>query len=154
MATKPSLLLKYYQTYAPQCYATLLKIQKAIDSKLFSAVLNREYPKFEKVSVDLGLFVKLPPKSQWELPTDMGWIDVGTWELLYHGLEKDHSGNVVIGDFNLIDTTNSLLINHDKKVIGIVGVKDSIVVNTENGLLVCLLSQAARVKDLYNQIYK
>ena len=156
MAFKPSLLLKYYSQYASQADKILQKISAAIDTPDYQKTLELEYPKFEKTSVDIGLFVKLPPKSQWELPVDMGWIDVGTWELLYQGLPKDKDGNVIIGQakVNLIDTRNSLIIGKDEGIVGVIGLEGMIVVDTTEGLLVCPLSQAPKVKELYSQLYE
>ena len=154
MATKPSLLLSYYKKYAPRAYQIIAKIQKTIGTDRFQKTLAVEYPKFEKESVDFGLFEKLPPRSQWELPTEMGWIDVGTWGLLYHGLDKDKDGNVVMGDTKLLDVKNSLIICKDKGILGAVGLDGMIVVDTEEGLLVCPLDQAPRVKQLYKEIYE
>src|SRR3989344_4051561 len=108
MATQPALLLEYYQTYAPEAYEVLQRIIPAVDTPKFQSVLEAEYPRFEKVSVDYGPFEKLPPQSQWELPVNMGWVDVGTWELLYHGLPQDKDGNVVFGKVKLLETKNSL----------------------------------------------
>lgn len=152
MATKPSLFLQFYEEYAPQTYAIISRIAKAIDTPKYSAVLNSEYPKFEKISVDYGLFEKLPPEKQWELPANFGWIDVGTWELLYHGLDKDDNGNVVIGKANLLNTKNSLIIAKKGGVMGVIGLDGMIVVQTDDDMLVCPLSQAPKVKDLYNAI--
>jgi len=154
MATKPELLLKLYRQYAPEAAAVLEKIIPAIDTPEFKQVLVSEYPKFAKLSVDLGLFVKLPPKSQWELPVDMGWVDVGTWELLYHGLPKDKNGNVVIGGAQLLETKNSLVISKDKGIAGVIGLDNMIVVDTEEGLLVCPLTHAPKVKQLYQELYE
>jgi mannose-1-phosphate guanylyltransferase len=154
MATKPSLLLNYYKQYSQSCYLILQKIQKVIDTDKYQQTLEEEYPKFEKISVDYGLFEKLPPKSQWELPVDMGWVDVGTWELLYYGLDKDENGNVIIGKANLIDVKNSLIIGNDDKVLGVIGIENSIIINSDSGVLVSSLAQASKVKDLYNNLYK
>lgn len=154
MATKPALLLQHYRQYAPEAYRVLETIMPAIDTPEFPAVLEAEYPKFEKVSVDYGLFEKLPPKSQWELPVDMGWVDVGTWELLYHGLPKDKNGNVVFGRVKTLDAKNSLIICKDEGIIGAVGLDGMIVVDTEEGLLVCPLSAAPKVKELYQALYE
>lgn len=154
MATRPQTLLDHYRQYAPDAMAILNRISPAIDTPEFKAVLKTEYPKFEKVSVDYGLFEKLPPKSQWELPVDMGWVDVGTWELLYHGLPKDKAGNVVFGKVQLLETKNSLIICKDEGVIGAVGLDGMIVVDTEDGLLVCPLAQAPKVKQLYAALYE
>ncbi len=152
MATKPSLLLDYYKKYAASTYAIIDKIQAVIDTPEYQAVLEEEYPKFEKVSVDYGLFEKLPVGSQWELPTQMGWIDIGTWELMYHGLPKDENGNVVMGEANLIDTKNSLIISKKDEKVGIIGMDGVIVVDSDRGLLVCPLSEASKVKQLYIEL--
>jgi mannose-1-phosphate guanylyltransferase len=153
MATRPSLLLFYYQKYAPEAYTVITKIQSAIDRPEFAAVLKKEYPHFPKDSVDYGLFEKLPPKSQWELPAEMGWVDVGTWELLYYGLPKDKHGNVVIGKACLMESNNCLVVAKDLGQVGLIGLKDLVVVDTQQGLLVCPMAQAAKVKQLYNQLY-
>ncbi len=152
MATKPSLFLKFYEDYAPKTYAIISRIASAIDTSKYEQVLALEYPKFEKISVDYGLFEKLPPEKQWELPADFGWIDVGTWELLYHGLQKDDNGNVIIGKANLIDTKNSLIIAKKDGTMGLIGLDGMIVVETASGMLVCPLTKAPKVKDLYNSI--
>ncbi len=152
MATKPGLFLDYYKEFAPQTYAIISRIASTIDTPRYATTLNAEYPKFEKISVDYGLFEKLPPDTQWELPADFGWIDVGTWELLYHGLDKDDNGNVIIGKANLIDTKNSLIIAKKDGVMGVIGLDGMIVVETQEGMLVCPLSQAPKVKDLYSAI--
>lgn len=154
MATRPGLFLQFYAEYAPKTYAIISRITNAIDTPKFDTVLASEYPKFEKISVDYGLFEKLPPEKQWELPANFGWIDVGTWELLYHGLEKDDNGNVIIGKANLLNTKNSLIIAKKEGVMGIIGLDGMIVVETDDGMLVCPLNQAPKVKDLYNSIEK
>lgn len=152
MATKPDLFLKFYEEYAPATYAIISRIASTIDTPKFASTLNSEYPKFEKISVDYGLFEKLPPDKQWELPADFGWIDVGTWELLYHGLDKDDNGNVIIGKANIIDTKNSLIIAKKDGVMGLIGLDGMIVVETDDGMLVCPLKYAPKVKNLYNAI--
>jgi len=152
MATRPGLFLKFYQEYAPSTYAIISRISSTIDTSKYAKTLALEYPKFEKISVDYGLFEKLPPDKQWELPADFGWIDVGTWELLYHGLDKDDNGNVIIGKANIIDTKNSLIIAKKDGIMGLIGLDGMIVVETDGGMLVCPLKYAPKVKNLYNAI--
>ena len=152
MATRPGLFLKFYQEYAPSTYAIISRISSTIDTSKYAKTLALEYPKFEKISVDYGLFEKLPPDKQWELPADFGWIDVGTWELLYHGLDKDDNGNVIIGKANIIDTKNSLIIAKKDGIMGLIGLDGMIVVETDGGMLVCPLKYAPKVKNLYNTI--
>lgn len=153
MATKPSLLLSYYEQYAPEAFAIASKIAPTIDTPDFDSTLAEYYPQFEKTAIDLGLFEKLPSGSQLDLPISMGWIDVGTWELLYHGMDKDEHGNVVIGDAELINVTNSLIISKQDAPTGIIGVDEMVVVQTDGGLLVCPMKDTPLVKELYNKLY-
>jgi mannose-1-phosphate guanylyltransferase len=153
MATKPALLLEKYQKYAPECYKVIEKIIAVFDSDKFEQVLKEEYPKIEKNSVDFGVFEKLKPGSQWELPVDIGWVDLGTWELLYHGLPKDKAGNVHLGKVEFMETKNSLVFSRDNKIVGVIGLEEVIVVDTPEGLLVCSLAKAPLVKELYKKIF-
>lgn len=152
MATKTSLLLKYYEEYAISTYEIIQKITAHVDTPDFQSVLEAEYPKFEKLSVDYGLYEKLPSSTQWEMPADFGWVDVGTWELLYHGLDKDENGNVIIGKATILGTKNSLIIAKKDGIMGVIGLDGMIVVETDHDMLVCPLDQAPLVKDLYNMI--
>lgn len=152
MATKTSLLLKFYKQYAPDTYAIIEKITAHLDTPDFQSVLESEYPKFEKLSVDYGLYEKLPSSTQWEMPSEFGWVDVGTWELLYHGLTKDENGNIIIGKANLVNVKNCLIISKKTGIMGLIGLDGMIVVQTEDDMLVAPLGQAPLVKDLYAMI--
>lgn len=152
MVTKPALLLAKYKHYAPDCYKIIAKITESFGTKQYNNVLKREYVKIEKNSVDYGLFEKLKPGSQWELPVDIGWVDLGTWELLYHGLPKDKEGNVSLGRVEFIDAKNSLVLSRDNKTVGVIGLENVIVVDTADGLLVCDMAKAPLVKQLYKLV--
>lgn len=154
MAVRPRVMLSLYQKYAPQCSSILKKISESFGTPQEKKVLAQEYPKIEKTSVDFGLFEKLPTGTQLEVPVEIGWIDVGTWGLLYAGLPKDKDGNVKMGKVYLMDVKNSLVFSREKRVAGVIGVKKMVIVDTENGLLVCPLEQTAKVKQLYKMIYK
>lgn len=153
MAVKPAVLLDYYRRYAPDTFETVKKIQAALGTKEFHEVLEKEYGGFEKIAIDYGLFEKLPSRSQLDLVAEFGWIDVGTWELLYEGMPKDNGGNVVIGKAHLMETKNSLIVSKDEGTLATVGLEGMIVVDTESGLLVCPLSEAPKVKQLYKELY-
>jgi len=154
MVCRPDLLLKKYQQHAPDCHRRIEKIFKAMGTSKYQQVLEGEYPQIEKTSVDFGLFEKLKPGSQWELPVDIGWVDLGTWGLIYHGLPKDKNGNVILGQAELLETKDCLIFSRDKKTIGAIGLKEMIIVDTPKGLLVCSLKNAPKVKQLYKNLYE
>ena len=60
---KPGLFLKFYEDYAPKTYAIISRIASVIDTPKYKQVLSLEYPKFEKISVDYGLFENCLRKS-------------------------------------------------------------------------------------------
>lgn len=153
MAVKQSILLGYYRQFAPDAFEIAEKIQFAMGTKDYNQVLEKEYSRFEKIAIDYGLFEKLPSCSQLDLVAEFGWIDVGTWELLYEGMDKDKDGNVVIGKAKLMETKNSLVISKDEGILATIGLEKMIVVDTESGLLVCPLDQAPKVKQLYKELY-
>lgn len=153
MAVKPFVLLDYYRRYAADSFEVVKKIQAALGTREFHEVLEKEYGRFEKIAIDYGLFEKLPSRSQLDLVADFGWIDVGTWELLYEGMPKDDGGNVVIGKAHLVETKDSLVVSKDEGVLATIGLERMIVVDTESGLLVCPLDQAPKVKQLYKELY-
>ncbi|PIS09165.1 hypothetical protein COT75_02805 [Candidatus Beckwithbacteria bacterium CG10_big_fil_rev_8_21_14_0_10_34_10] len=154
MVCKPNLLLEKYRKHAPDCFKHIEKISKAMGTKDYERVLKEEYHKIEKNSVDFGLFEKLEPGSQLELPVNIGWVDLGTWELIYHGLPKDKAGNVSFGKTELMETKDSLVFSRDDKVAGIIGLSGVIVVDTPQGLLVCSMNKAPLVKKLYKKLFE
>ena len=81
------------------------------------------------------------------LPATFKWIDVGSWEELAALLPKDGAGNVIEGDALLIDTESSLIWAPDRLVAAI-GIKDLIVVDTPDALLICPRSRSQEVKRL------
>lgn len=154
MACRPELLLDFYKKYTPANYEIIKKISESFQTNNAQRVLEEEYPKIEKTSVDFGVFVKLPAGTQWEIPADIGWVDLGTWDLLYFGLPKDPNGNVVVGKVKLMEVKNSLIFSKDKKITGVIGVSDMIIIDTESGLLVCPRAEAPKVKELYKKIFE
>jgi mannose-1-phosphate guanylyltransferase len=126
----------------------------AMGTEDYEEVLADVYPSMPKTSVDFGLFEKLEQGSQWELPVDIGWVDLGTWELIYHGLPKDEHYNVTSGNVELIETDNSLVFSKADRMIGVIGLSDVVVVDTPKGLLVSDMEKAPLVKKLYKKLYE
>ena len=79
------------------------------------------------------------------VPVDMGWSDVGSWDALWQVLDKDENGNVATGDVILKGTTNSLVRSEDKLVTAI-GLTDTIIVATQDAILVSSKEAAQDVK--------
>ena len=85
------------------------------------------------------------------IPVEMGWTDIGSFGSLVDLLEPDEDGNIVIGFYAGLDTHNSTIIGH-KRLIATIGLKDMVIVDTEDALLVCARGQEQKVKELVEQL--
>ena len=81
------------------------------------------------------------------IPLNAGWSDVGVWSSLWDVGEKDTQGNVTKGDVSLHDTENSLLYSSERYIAAI-GLKDTIVVETSDAILVANKNNAQDVKKV------
>jgi mannose-1-phosphate guanylyltransferase len=151
---RSDLMLSYYKDYAPNIYEGLKKIMDAWNSERFDEILKTEYAKFDKVSVDYGLFEKLPNDLRLTMAVETDWKDAGTWELFYKAMLEKGQDNVIEGDIKVenIDSTGNLIIGEGEKMISIVGLKNIAVIDTHGALMVCNLDATAKVKDLFKKL--
>jgi mannose-1-phosphate guanylyltransferase/mannose-6-phosphate isomerase len=78
------------------------------------------------------------------LPIDLGWSDVGSWSSLWELSPRDGHGNAVKGDALLTDTANSY-VHSERALVSTIGVKDLVIVDTPDALLV---ADRARAQDV------
>ncbi len=96
-------------------------------------------------TIDVGIMEK--SKHVAVLPIDVGWSDVGSWATLLDILPANRDTNVIVGEHVGVDTSSSLLYSPNR-LIATVGLKDVIVVDTEDAILVCPKNRAQEVKHL------
>lgn len=101
------------------------------------------YEDCTSISIDYGIMEKTEKAVVY--PATFGWSDLGTWESLYSEASKDERGNHVVGDETMVsDVNDSIILTQEKKKLVVVkGLKNYMVVNTEDVLLVCPREEAA-----------
>ncbi len=82
---------------------------------------------------------------------DLGWSDIGSWQALWRVLDKDGNGNVCQGDVLLEDTRNCLIRSEDM-LVAVVGLEDTLVVETADAVLVAPLSRSQDVKKVVTHL--
>jgi mannose-1-phosphate guanylyltransferase/mannose-6-phosphate isomerase len=85
------------------------------------------------------------------LPLSAGWSDVGAWDSLWEVLPKDPLGNVSRGDVLLHDCRNMLVLS-EHRLIACVGVKDMVVVETPDAILVAHMDETQHVKKVVDAL--
>jgi mannose-1-phosphate guanylyltransferase / mannose-6-phosphate isomerase len=81
------------------------------------------------------------------VPLDAGWSDVGSWSSLHDAVEKDTRGNVQRGDVIAEDTDGCFLYSQSR-LVAAVGLKDHVVVETKDAVLVAPRDRVQDVKLL------
>lgn len=148
---KNSVILKEIGRWLPALYAGLMQIEEAIGSPLEAATVSRVYRKLDSISIDYGVMEKAD--NVFILPGDFGWSDVGSWDALWEISSKDTKNNAAVGGSRTIleDSEDSLVYN-PRKLTALVGVKDLIVVETKDALLICKKGRSQDVKKIVEKL--
>jgi mannose-1-phosphate guanylyltransferase/mannose-6-phosphate isomerase len=85
------------------------------------------------------------------LPVDIGWSDVGSWSTLWEVGAKDRDGNVTRGDVHLRDAKDCY-IRAESRMVSVLGLKNAIVVETDDAVLVADQSKTQSVKDIVGHL--
>lgn len=85
------------------------------------------------------------------VPLDAGWSDVGSWSALHEALPPDANGNVSRGDVIVEDSTGCYFYA-ESRLVSAVGLRDHIVIETKDAVLVAPRERAQDVKKLVTQL--
>jgi mannose-1-phosphate guanylyltransferase len=145
-------ILKHYKKNQPNTYAQLMKIKAQIGTKKEQEALKSFYPKCDKISIDYGIMEKVNPKEVRIIPAELGWSDVGTWESIFDETAAAPSANIIKGRHIGIDTKGSLVYGGGKKLIATIGIKDLVIVETDDAILVCKKDRSQDVKKIVEKL--
>jgi mannose-1-phosphate guanylyltransferase/mannose-6-phosphate isomerase len=81
------------------------------------------------------------------LPIDVGWSDVGSWSALWQLAEQDGHGNAHRGDVLALDCTDTLAWG-ERRLVALIGLRDMVVVDTDDALLVAHRDRVQDVKEI------
>jgi mannose-1-phosphate guanylyltransferase len=121
------------------------------DSK--EETLDAVWPAIQPQTIDYGIMEKAQNVAV--IPSiDLGWNDVGSWDSLFNSVEGDEAGNIILrGDPITFDTQGTLICGDSSKhLIVTIGVKDLIIIDSGDAILVCDRKQAQRVKEVVDYL--
>lgn len=132
--------------WLPGLYSGLAAIEKGWGTPAGKRRLGELYRRLPSISIDVGVLER--SRNVWMVPTDFSWDDVGSWNSLafLHGTDKE--GNVVLGSHVGLETEGSVIVGSTGHLIATIGVRDLVVVHTDDATLVCHKSQAQAVRRL------
>ncbi len=143
------------QKHQPEMYEACQRWFKvAADPKKLNRILAREYPAIEKISIDYALM----EKAQNVVVADgaFDWDDLGSWTALARHLKPDSEGNTAVAEFVHVDAARNIVFDARSKgrrtPVAIVGLRDSILVQTDDAVLLAHKSQAQKIKELVKKL--
>lgn len=136
------------ERHAPPMFPYWKKILDALknNNETQMASIFEEIP---SISIDYALMEKA--EGVLMSKGNFGWSDVGAWSSLADSWPQDKEGNARRGESIILDSQNCLLYN-PHKLTALIGVKDLIVVDTDDALLISHKDQDQRVKDIVEKI--
>ncbi len=142
-----STFLENLRKFLPATYKALMRLADDVGTPRYTRSLHRIYPQLESISVDYAIMepaTRQPQHSVFMLPAKVGWSDIGSWAAVYELLARKAGENVSAGRFVALDAHGNFFWS-PKKFAAAIGVRDLVVVETEDALLLCPRERAQDV---------
>lgn len=147
-----STLAAALKEHLPNTAELLEKIAATFGTRKFESTFAMLYPKCDNISVDYAIMEPRSAKGEIDgniycIPADFAWNDLGSWTALYdHWLPKSQDGsNVMKAGQRFTLNANGNFVHAPGKFVATVGVKDLVVVDTGDALLITTREQAQDV---------
>ncbi len=139
---RADVILDALRRYLPRT-AGLLDSLPPFSSRRFASALRETFPKAENISIDYAVLEKADNVAG-VVAGDIGWNDLGSWNAVYELLARRPGENVVRGDVLTLESEGNY-VEAGGKLVALVGVRDLVVVDTGDALLVASRSEAQKV---------
>ncbi len=140
-----------FNRFLPDTHKRMQRIRDAIETDTYDAVLKEEYPLMDKINFEYAIVEN--DTHVVVMPLSIGWSDVGSWASLKDALTSNAKDHFVRGEHVDFGSENLLVYGSDK-LIATVGVKDLIIVDTEDAILICDRSKSQMISDVVKQLEK
>jgi mannose-1-phosphate guanylyltransferase len=164
-----STFLDCLKRFLPATYDGLAQLGKAIGTSRYGAALRRIYPQLENISVDYAIMeraTRVEPAAAsagdaggavddrpkvFVIPASVGWSDIGSWAAVYELLAASADANVSAGSSFTIDSAGNYFWS-PKKFVAAIGVRDLLVVETDDALLLCSRDRSQDVAKIVKHL--
>jgi mannose-1-phosphate guanylyltransferase len=143
-----------FEEYLPDIYSAFYDRREQFNTKNEQHAINDIYPACQNISIDYGIMEKAAKASNvFVLGADFGWSDLGTWTSLFEHMPKNEKNNAISGnEVMLYNTEDTVVKVPNDKLVVIQGLKDYIVVDTEDALLICNKKEEQHIRLFVNDI--
>ena len=150
-----STFLDALKRHLPATSAALERLSEHIGKRSYARALKKTYPKLENISVDYAILERTTAEPGiprvFVIPAEVGWSDIGSWAAVYELLRGRPGENVLAGPGESLDAEGNFFWSPGKFVASI-GVRDLVVVDTPDALLICPRHRAQDVGKLVKSL--
>lgn len=140
-----------FESYLPQLNNLFRKGKDKFMSTKEQEFINSIYADCQNISIDYGIMEKA--QNVFVHTADFGWSDLGTWGSLYAHTSQDSKNNSIIGkNVRLYDSSGCIVHIADENIAIVEGLKDYIVVQKENRILVCKRDEEQKIRQFVNDL--
>ena len=148
-------ILGEFSKQMPELHKKLTQIQSRIQDNYQVGEIVDIWETIQPQTIDYGIMegaldvVVLPAQG-------LDWKDVGSWDSLFEILEADHNGNIQLARHVVnVDSTDIFIQSTDgEKLVAVVGVKDLVVIDHKNTLLICRRGETQKIRQVIKEIKK
>ncbi len=138
-------IVNAFRVYCPEMARLFERLMPVYGTPEEQAAIDREFPSCENISVDYAIMEKA--EEIFVYPSSFGWSDLGSWSSLRQQAKHDLHGNACIGDnIDLYETNNCIVHTTQEKKVVVQGLDGYVVVEKDDILLICKLSEEQRIK--------
>lgn len=112
--------------------------------------IKKAWPRIKPISVDYGIMERSRKIAL--IPASFYWTDLGSWEALGEVFSKDASGNVLQADAYSLDSSGICVFSKGGRLISTIGIKDLVIADTPDALLVCHRDKTQDVKKVVEML--
>lgn len=154
-----STFLDSLRRFLPATCDALEELGRTIGTRRYPSALRRIYPRLENISVDYAIMEPAtrlrggatPPPRVSVIPANVGWSDIGSWAAVYELLAAKPGANVSAGPSFTLDAQGNYFWS-PKKLVAAIGVRDLVLVETEDALLLCARDRSQDVGKIVKWI--
>lgn len=149
---RASTILDALRERQPEMLAHLEAIVEAWNTPEREEVFDREFEAIEGISVDYAVMEHATDVAVVQAPFE--WDDLGGWQSLQRRLGEDANGNTIVGRHVGLKTEGSIVRTSDEHLVVTLGLKDCIVVHTDNATLVANKHDEEAIRKVVKELEK
>ncbi len=144
-------IVEAIERYLPEHSALFAAVEDDFGTEREEESIKRVFSQCRPISIDYGVMERAD--NVYVYSGDFGWSDVGTWGSVYQQSRKDRYANALSSDdIEVYNTRNSLITMPKGKVAVVSGLKGYVVVDTEDVLMICPMSEEQNIKSFIEDV--